>query len=106
MYLEESTIIDTFKMVASLAPGSRIACDFFTREWLENTKTGKALARTFSTQYGEHWIFGFPHQPDLESVLTEYLNRSGLTLERKLVIGIEEDGEVPVGGVLLAKTPA
>jgi len=106
MYLEESTIIDTFKMVASLAPGSRIACDFFTREWMEGTKLGKASARSISTTYGEPWIFGMPHQPDLESALGEYLNKCGLTLERKLVVGVETDGEVPVGGVLLAKTPA
>jgi methyltransferase (TIGR00027 family) len=102
MYLEESAIQDTLKTVAKLPPGSRIACDFLGREWLEDTWAGKVTRGSVIATYGEPFTFGFPVQPDFSGALKDYLKPCGLSLERDLVMGDDSDGGLPFGGLFLA----
>lgn len=100
MYLPEAVIEKTLAHVASLAAGSRLVCDVFVEEWIQNTRVGRAAAKTFAFQYGEEWIYGIDHRPDVPAVLRGLLTSCGLELERCLVVG--EKQEIPPVALLLA----
>lgn len=106
MYLEEHAIESTLRAVSTLPAGSRIAFDFFSREWLEGTSAGKAAARSAKATYGETFLFGFPVTPDFSDRLTEVLEKHGLALDRARPMGDEGEGELPYGGLVLAAKPA
>ena len=106
LYLEAHAIESTLRSAATLAPGSRIAFDFLSREWLEGTSTGKAVRRSAKSTYGEPVVFGFPVTPDLSASLGEILEKHGLALDRARPMGDEGEGELPFGGLALAVKPA
>lgn len=105
MYLNESAIKDTLKALASLPSGSRIACDFFSREWLEDTLAGKIASLLAKVTYGEPFLFGFPVKPEFSNSLNNYLEQYGLSLERDQPLGDEAADGLPFGGLLLAVKP-
>ncbi len=103
MYLEEQAIQSTLRAVSTLPSGSRIAFDFFSREWLD-TVAGKIFRWSIQVTYGEAFIFGFPVTPDFSGRLSAYLEAPGLALERDrpLPLGNGGDAGVPYGGLVLA----
>ena len=104
MYLEEHAIKSTLRAVSTLPACSRIAFDFFSREWLEETRAGKTACLGAKATYGEPWTFGFPVTPDFSGQLKNYLEEHGLALERNRPMGDEEIGKIPIGGLVLAVT--
>jgi methyltransferase (TIGR00027 family) len=105
MYLEEHAIQSTFRAVSTLPAGSRIAFDFLSREWLEETRAGKTARLGVKATYGEPFTFGFPVTPDFSGQLANYLEEHGLALDRDRPMGGDkEDGIVPYGGLVLAVT--
>ena len=104
MYLEEHAIKNTLRAVSNLPAGSRIAFDFLSREWMEETGAGKKAHLGVKVTYGEPWTFGFPVMPDFSGQLKNYLEEHGLTLERNRPMGDEGSGEIPYGGLVLAVT--
>jgi len=105
MYLEGSTIHRTLQAVSELPAGSRIAFDFFSREWLDETITGKMARWAVNLTYGEPFTFGFPVQPDFSGSLKNYLEGHGLALELGRPLGNVTKGKLPYGGLVLAVKP-
>ena len=105
MYLEEHAIQSTLRSVSTLPAGSRIAFDFFSREWLEETRAGKTVRLGARATYGEAITFGLPVTPDFSDQLTNYLEEYGLALDCDRPMGDEGGGKVPYGGLALAVTP-
>jgi methyltransferase (TIGR00027 family) len=106
MYLQEQAIQSTLRTVATLAPGSTIAFDFFSREWLQDTRAGRASARGAKFTYGEPLLFGFPVTPDFSTALDDYLGAQGLSLTASRPMGADAAGELPYGGLVLAMKSA
>ena len=104
MYLEEHAIKSTFRAVSTLPAGSRVAFDFLSREWMDETRVGRKARLGVKVTYGEPWTFGFPVTPDFSDQLKSYLDEHGLTLERNRPMGDEEIGKIPIGGLVLAVT--
>jgi hypothetical protein len=88
--------------VSTLPAGSRIAFDFLSREWMEETRAGKTARLGVKATYGEPWTFGFQVMPDFSGQLNNYLEEHGLALERNRPMGDEEGGKIPYGGLVLA----
>jgi methyltransferase (TIGR00027 family) len=105
MYLEEHAIQSTLRAVSTLPAHSRIAFDFFSREWLEETRAGKAARLGVKATYGEPFTFGLPVTPDFSGQLTNYIEEHGLVLDCDRPLGDEGRGKVPYGGLALAVTP-
>jgi methyltransferase (TIGR00027 family) len=101
MYLEEHAIKSTLSTIATLPPGSRIAFDFFSREWLDSP-AGRAFRRSGVATYGEPVTFGFSVMPDFSGRLSDYLEEQGLALESDRPMGDEGEGKVPWGGLVVA----
>ena len=104
MYLEEHAIQSTLCTVSTLPPGSRIAFDFFSREWLDSA-IGRIGGWSLTATYGEYFGFGFSVVPDFSGGLGDYLAKLGLDLEASRPMGDERDGKVPFGGLAMAVTP-
>lgn len=99
MYLEEPAVRSSLIAVASLAAGSRVACDFLSNEWLHCTR-GKIARAVFRTIYGEKLTYGFPIKgDDFKGSVEDYVQSCGLLVESTHPIG---DDLLPVGGLLLA----
>jgi methyltransferase (TIGR00027 family) len=105
MYLEDHAIHSTLRAVSNLPTGSRIAFDFLSREWLEETWPGKLARLGVKVTYGEPFTFGLPVRPDFSGQLTNYLEKHGLALDCARPMGDERGGKVPYGGLVLAVTP-
>ena len=103
MYLEEQAIIGTLEAVSMLPPGSCVAADFLSREWLRETKAGKAAVRSCKGTYGESLIFGFPVRPDFQKALSDYVEARGLSLTVSRPMGDETPGGLPFGGLFMAE---
>ncbi len=104
MYLEEQAIQSTLRAVATLPPGSRIAFDFFTREWIDGV-AGRMGQWALVATYGESLAFGFSVLPDFEGRLGAYMAEQGLVLENCRPMGDEREGRVPYGGLAVEVTP-
>lgn len=90
MYLDESALVDTLKTAATLAPGSRIAFDYFPAEMIRGEKphrlVGKVLPFAMWLTYGERLVSGIPMQPEPRQAVADYVAASGLALNRFEVI--------------------
>jgi len=106
MYLEKSAIQSTLRAVSTLSPGSQIAFDFFSREWLEDTLVGKMARWGARATYGEPFTFGFPVRPEFSASLRHYLEKHGFALDRDRPLGDEAEGKLPYGGLVLAVNSA
>lgn len=102
MYLEEHAIQSTLRAVSTLPAGSRIAFDFWSREWL-NSFAGTMARWSVVATYGEPFTFGFSVMPDFSSRLNNYLEEQGLALESGRPMGDEGKKKVPFGGLVVAE---
>lgn len=103
MYLEEQAIQSTLRTVSTLPPGSAVAFDFFSREWLDSV-VGRMFRRSGVATYGEPFGFGFSVMPDFLGRLSDYVGEQGLVLECGRRMGDEGESEVPFGGLAVATT--
>lgn len=93
MYLPEDAVRETLACVTDLAPGSRIAFDYFANELIEGKGALKVLAWCFRVgiglTYGEHFMFGLPMRTAARDTAAAFLESSGLTLGRYETLGAE-----------------
>jgi len=79
MYLDEDAVRRTLGHVEKLAPGSRIAFDYLSTEFLFGL-VGRLLLLELKLFYGESMHFGISVQPPARDRVSEFLEGSGLAL--------------------------
>lgn len=96
MYVAEEGVAATLNAVADLAPDSRIAFDYFAREFIEGEGAYRLLSAygklAFKLTYGEEFIFGIPMRPVAKDAAMQFLSAHGLTLEHFDMVG--RDGKL------------
>ena len=84
MYLEERAVRQTLASVQKLAPGSRLAFDYLSRELVEGLPpfraVGKLLTANLKLYYGEAMHFGLETRPQTHDPLQELLEGAGLSI--------------------------
>jgi methyltransferase (TIGR00027 family) len=84
MYLKDDAIAATLRAVGTLAPGSRIAFDYFASELIHGESPDRLLGRLIPPMmkftYGETFFSGIPMQGDSEENVRVRLEEHGLTL--------------------------
>ena len=102
MYLDADAVAETLSDFARLAPGSRIAFDYFAAELVDHESPHALLGRLMPfamwMTYGERITYGIPMQPEARPALDRFLGRFGLeTLEFETV------GDGSLYGFVLAR---
>jgi len=107
MYVSEDAIRATLTDVAGLAPGSRIAFDYFSREFINGEGRYRMLAAyakfAIKLTYNEQFIFGVPMQPIANDAIAEFVFANGLAMDRFDMVG-EDGGWSAVYGFASART--
>ena len=100
-YLQPEAVADTLRAVATLAPGSQVAFDYFSRGWVEGSDAPLfvKMMRPALKLTGEEWEFGISTTPDARAEAARFIEAHGLTLERWAPYGEERK---PFGGLVLA----
>ena len=110
MYLDDAAIDKTLREVAGLAPRSRIAFDFFSREFVLGRKPfvvlGNYAKYAMKWFYGESWHFGISTAAPAHERAREFIEAHGLRLESFEALGGEAERGTPVGGLVVAGVPA
>ncbi len=106
MYLSERAIHDTLQAFASLAPGSRFAFDYLSREFVDcqppHDKLGRR-AKAGLRLYGESWVWGISTAPEAMPHVRRLLNEHGLCLADWEPFGSEGEESWYLGGLVLAE---
>ena len=107
MYLDDEAVEATLSRVAKLAPGSRIAFDFLSRELVRAEAPyvllGKFMVRSIKLFYGEPLLFGISTRAPARDHVHQLLASHGLELAEYEPFGVERaPKKVPVGGLALA----
>ena len=105
MYLDDEAVEATLRQVAHLAPGSRIAFDFMSRELVRAEPPFVWLGRgaKFGIKfYGERWLFGISTLAPARDHVDRLVTSQGLELDKFEPMGDDRDGKVPWGGFALA----
>lgn len=85
MYLDRAAVDATLSQVPKLAPGSRIAFDYFSAELVQARPPFSLLGRLAQAQvgtFGERFSFGISTQPPPAGGVLALLAEHGLTLEQ------------------------
>ncbi|MDE2772712.1 MAG: SAM-dependent methyltransferase [Gemmatimonadota bacterium] len=110
MYLDDAAIDKTLSEVAGLAPGSRIAFDFFSREFVFGRKPfvvlGSYAKYAIKSFYRESWHFGISTAAPAHERAREFIEARGLKLQSFEALGGEAERGTPVGGLIVADVPA
>ena len=109
MYLDDAALDKTLSAVAGLAPGSRLAFDFFSREFVFAQKPyvlmGSYAKYALKAFYGEHMHFGISTAAPARERAREFIDASGLQLQSfEALVGEAERG-TPFGGLIVAGVP-
>ncbi len=109
MYLDDAAISRTLADVAGLAPGSRIAFDFMSRELVFAEKPHVLLGRYAKfggrSFYGESWHFGISTASPARQQVVDFLEGRGLELRGFEALGGTSSRRTPIGGLVLAAVP-
>jgi methyltransferase (TIGR00027 family) len=98
MYLDEDAVRSTLGHVEKLAPGSRIAFDYFSRELVSGV-VGRCLASsTLKLFYGETFHFGISTRPPAREHVSTFFEGTGLALAEHELFG----KKLHLGGLVLA----
>ncbi len=97
MYLDEDAVRSTLGHVEKLAPGSRIAFDYLSRESLSGG-VWKLLSAIIKLYYGESFQFGISTQRPARDQVSAFVEQTGLALAEHEPFG----NKVPFGGLVLA----
>ncbi len=110
MYLDDAAIDKTLSEVAGLAPGSRIAFDFFSREFVFGRRPfvvlGSYAKYAMKSFYGESWHFGISTAAPAHERAREFIEARGLKLQSFEAFGREAERGTPIGGLIVAGVPA
>ncbi len=102
MYLDEEAVRSTLRHVEKLAPGSRIAFDYLSRDLVFGEPPflviGKLFSGSIRLYYGEAFRFGISTRSPAHDRVSEFLKGSGLALAEHETFG----NKVPWGGLVLA----
>ena len=105
MYLDDEAVEATLRQVAQLAPGSRIAFDFMSRELVRAEAPFVWLGR-YAKQgikfYREHWHFGISTLAPARDHVHRLVTSQGLELAEYEPLGEERARKAPFGGLALA----
>ncbi|MCA0294196.1 MAG: SAM-dependent methyltransferase [Actinobacteria bacterium] len=102
IYLEPDAVRETLRKVASCAPGSLIAFDYYTSMSLESDAAFWRMARSTTARAGEPLRFGVDATPPVTERLTELLAGCGLVQRENQVHGTESATERAWGGFAVA----
>lgn len=99
MYLDRAAVEGTLTKIASTAPGSVIAFDYFSTELLESRAPQWLYARAILKVIGEPFgTFGIDNSPPVREKVGAFLAGCGLTLEEQRNFGQESAGNrAPAG---------
>ncbi len=109
MYLDDPAVDRTLSAVAGLAPGSRIAFDFLSRELVLCRRPFVVLGHyakyAMKAFYGESWHFGVSTAAPARERARERIEARGLELRSfEAFAGAAERG-TPLGGLVVAGVP-
>jgi methyltransferase (TIGR00027 family) len=102
MYLDRAAVEDTLRKIASTAPGSAVAFDYFTTEALESPALYWRYGRAATKAAGETLKFGVDSTPPSRERLAELLRSCGLTLSDQRTLGAETPTRRAWGGFATA----
>ena len=106
MYLDDAAISKTLAEVAGLAPGSRIAFDFLSRELVLGRKPhavmGTYLRYALKSFYGESMHFGISTAAPARQQVLDFFEGRGLEVENFEPLGKETGRGTPIGGLVVA----
>ncbi len=109
MYLDDEAVEKTLRAVAAFAPGSRLAFDFMSRELVFARKPyvaeGLYARYAAAVVYSESWHFGISTAPPARQHAEDLMESCGLELEDFETFGSETGRRIPIGGLVLARTP-
>jgi methyltransferase (TIGR00027 family) len=101
-YLDEAAVTDTLRKIASTAPGSILAFDYFTSDVLESPALMMRSVRTSLSAGGEPLKYGVDCTPPSRQRLAELLQSCGLGLVEQRTMGDETGGKRAWGGFAIA----
>ncbi|HEV7962046.1 MAG TPA: SAM-dependent methyltransferase [Actinoplanes sp.] len=102
MYLDREAIEDTLRKIASTAPGSVVAFDYFTTEALESRALYWRYGRAGAKAAGEPLKFGVDSVPPSRERLAELLRSCGLSLSDQRTLGEDTQTRRAWGGFATA----
>ena len=109
MYLDDAAIDKTLREVAGLAPGSRIAFDFLSRELVLCRRPfvvlGNYAKYAMKAFYGESWLFGISTAAPAHERAREFIEARGLEFRSYEAFGGEAERGTPLGGLIVAGVP-
>ena len=109
MYLDDPAIDKTLSEVAGLAPGSRIAFDFLSRELVLCRKPfvvmGNYAKHAMKAFYGERWLFGISTAAPARERAREFIEARGLEFRSYEAFAGEAERGTPLGGLIVAGVP-
>ena len=109
MYLDDDAVDKTLREVAGLAPGSRIAFDFLSRELVLCRKPFAVLGNyakyAMKAFYGESWLFGISTAAPARERAREFIEARGLECRRYEALAGEAERGTPIGGLIVAGVP-
>jgi methyltransferase (TIGR00027 family) len=109
MYLDDAAIDKTLREVAGLAPGSRIAFDFLSRELVLCRRPfvvmGNYAKYALKAFYGESWLFGISTAAPAREQARKFIEAHGLESRRYEAFAGEAERGTPLGGLVVAGVP-
>jgi methyltransferase (TIGR00027 family) len=102
MYLDRAAVEDTLRRIASTAPGSVVAFDYFTTEPLTSRALYWRYGRAATAAAGEPLKFGVDSTPPARERLAELLHSCGLTLSEHRTLGEDTADRRAWGGFATA----
>jgi methyltransferase (TIGR00027 family) len=102
MYLDRAAVEETLRKIASTAPGSVVAFDYFTTEALESRALYWRYGRAATNAAGETLKFGVDSTPPSRERLAELLRSCGLTLSDQRTLGDDTQTRRAWGGFATA----
>lgn len=109
MYLDDAAVDRTLSAVAGLAPGSRIAFDYLSRELVFGRKPfvvmGNYAKYAMKAFYGESWLFGISTAAHAGERAREFIEARGLEFRSFEAFGGKAERGTPLGGLIVAGVP-
>ena len=109
MYLDDAAVDKTLSEVAGLAPGSRIAFDYLSRELVFGRRPfvvlGNYAKYAMKAFYGESWPFGISTAAPAGERAREFIEARGLEFRSFEAFGGEAERGSPLGGLIVAGVP-
>jgi methyltransferase (TIGR00027 family) len=104
MYLTTEAVVSTLSRIASTAPGSVLAFDYFASDVLTSPEFYKRYARWAVRVVGEPFgTFGIDNTPPVRAQVEKFLEPLGFVLEDQKNFGVEDDTHRAAAGFAVAR---